>query len=121
MGPLFGSVVAQTGVSAPSSNERAALVPPMPVRTHPGQTELTRMLLPREFYPPVPIAHQSDPSGFEGTESGGDIGLSCPTGAPAPLPPAERTYQSQRDEHRCERRGTGRNGRGIVLVDNDPD
>ena len=47
MGPLFGRVAAQTGVSAPSSTERVAPDPPMSVRTHPGQTELTRMPLPR--------------------------------------------------------------------------
>src|SRR5829696_7985795 len=47
VGPLSGRVAAQTGVSAPSSTERVAPDPPMSVRTQPGQTELTRIPLPR--------------------------------------------------------------------------
>ena len=42
-GPSSGSVASQTGVSAPSSTDRRAACVPMSVRTHPGQTELTRM------------------------------------------------------------------------------
>src|SRR5829696_9417377 len=47
VGPLFGSVAAQTRASAPSSTERVAPEPPMSVCTHPGLTALTRMRLPR--------------------------------------------------------------------------
>src|SRR5215212_6476719 len=47
VGPLFGSVAAQTRASAPSSTERVAPEPPISVCTHPGLTALTRMPLPR--------------------------------------------------------------------------
>jgi hypothetical protein len=40
-------VAAHTGVSAPSSTEREAFPPPISVLTQPGQTELTRIPLPR--------------------------------------------------------------------------
>src|SRR5262245_1770500 len=37
------SLASHTIVAAPSSTERSALLPPMSVRTHPGQTELTEI------------------------------------------------------------------------------
>ena len=43
VGPSSGRVASQTAVSAPSSTERGALLPPMSVRTHPGHIELTRI------------------------------------------------------------------------------
>src|SRR5215203_3106388 len=71
VGPLFGSVAAQTGVSAPSSTERVAPDPPMSVRTHPGQTELTRMPLSPHLDPHVRSANLGD----RDTASG--KGLAC--------------------------------------------
>jgi hypothetical protein len=47
VGPPFGKVASQTGVSAPCSVDSLGWLPPKFVRTHPGLAESTRILLLR--------------------------------------------------------------------------